>query len=143
MPVRGIRVLKDDVLPVRAVDPFLADSASSEPTGSAARRTDDAPVLLTMAGYHGTIAATRCLGAHGIDVTIADPRLVAAARWSRFARRSVFCPPAQDADRFVSWLLEFGARSPGHVLYPTSDDLAWLCALHRDELAKNFRLYQP
>jgi predicted ATP-grasp superfamily ATP-dependent carboligase len=96
-----------------------------------------------MAGYHGTIAATRCLGANGIDVTIADPRFVAAARWSRFARRSVFCPPMQDADRFVGWLLDFGARSPGHVLYPTSDDLAWLCALHRDELSRNFHLYQP
>jgi D-aspartate ligase len=103
----------------------------------------DAPVLLTMAGYHGTIAATRCLGANGIDVTIADPRLFAAARWSRFARRRAFCPPAQDADRLIGWLLEFGARTPGHVLYPTSDDLAWLYALHRDELAKNFRMYQP
>jgi D-aspartate ligase len=133
----------DDALPARAVDRLLAYAGSSGSAGGAVALTADAPVLLTMAGYHGTIAATRCLGANGIDVTIADPRLFAAARWSRFARRGAFCPPAQDADRFVNWLLEFGARSPGHVLYPTSDDLAWLCALHRDELSKNFRLYQP
>jgi D-aspartate ligase len=29
------------------------------------------------------------------------------------------------------------------VLYPTSDDLVWLYAVHRDELARNFKLYQP
>src|SRR5205823_3861137 len=31
----------------------------------------------------------------------------------------------------------------GHVLYPTSDDVAWLYAWHRDELAKNFILRHP
>jgi len=102
-----------------------------------------APFLLTMAKYHGTLAATRSLGASGVPVTIADPDLLAPARWSRFASRSVFCPPVQEPDRFVAWLLDFGTRSPGHVLYPTSDDVAWLYAVHRDALASRFHLYQP
>ena len=29
------------------------------------------------------------------------------------------------------------------MLYPTSDELAWLFALHRDELAASFYLYSP
>jgi predicted ATP-grasp superfamily ATP-dependent carboligase len=39
--------------------------------------------------------------------------------------------------------LEFGAREPGCVLYPTSDDLAWLLAANAVELGHSFRLYQP
>jgi predicted ATP-grasp superfamily ATP-dependent carboligase len=46
-------------------------------------------------------------------------------------------------DPFFDWLLEFGKKSPGAVLYPTSDDLAWLFALRRQELESTFRLYQP
>jgi len=102
-----------------------------------------APALLTMASYSGTLAAARCLGAHGVPVTVADPDLLAMARWSRHATRRVFCPPVQRADRFLPWLLEFGRRFPGHVLYPTSDDTAWLYALHAGELGGSFRLYQP
>jgi D-aspartate ligase len=29
------------------------------------------------------------------------------------------------------------------VLYPTSDDLVWLYAVHGAELSRNFKLYQP
>lgn len=96
-----------------------------------------------MAGYHGTLAAARNLGAAGIPIAVADAEVFAPARWSRFVRESLYCPPVQDADRFVAWLLEFGACSPGYVLYPTSDDMAWLLSLHRGEMARHFRLYQP
>lgn len=96
-----------------------------------------------MAAYHGTLAAARCLGSAGITVAVAAPERFAPARWSRYARATFPCPEVQDADRFLPWLLEFGARSPGYVLYPTSDDLAWLISLHREELARHFLLYQP
>ena len=102
-----------------------------------------APFLLTMGAYHGTLAATRCLGANAIPVVIADPALFAPARWSRFATGRLFCPPVRQKERFVRWLLDFGRRHPGHVLYPTSDDVAWIFALHRAELATDFHLYQP
>jgi D-aspartate ligase len=46
-------------------------------------------------------------------------------------------------DRFLAWLLAFGARRPGNVLYPTSDDLAWLFAEHEAELRPHFRMLTP
>ena len=130
-----------DPTPVAASDPRGVEGrlpAVNVSLAGAAR-----PALLTMASYHGTLAAARCLGEAGIPVTIADTQMFAPARWSRFATRRTFCPSVQDAERFVSWLLEFGERHPGHVLYPTGDDVAWLYALHHAELAKQFHLYQP
>jgi D-aspartate ligase len=44
---------------------------------------------------------------------------------------------------FLDWLLRFGAEHPGHFLYPTSDEVAWLAASHRDELSRYYRLYSP
>ncbi len=101
------------------------------------------PVLLTVASYYGTLAAARCLGRAGIPVTMADPRLMAPARWSRFVTRRERCPAVEEPERFIEWLLDFGKRSPGHVLYPASDDEAWVISRHRDALAENFRLFQP
>ncbi len=96
-----------------------------------------------MPSYHGTLAAMRCLGAAGIPVTVAEGNPLVPALWSRFAARRVRCPDPANPSRFMRWLLEFGAREPGHVLYPTSDDLAWLYSMHRDELAKRFVLRHP
>jgi predicted ATP-grasp superfamily ATP-dependent carboligase len=104
---------------------------------------DDCPVLLTMAAYHGTLAAARCLGASGIPVTVADNGFFALAHWSRFATRRHICPRLEEPERYVSWLLEFGRRFPGHVLYPTGDDVAWLFSRYRSDLGAHFRLYQP
>jgi len=101
------------------------------------------PILLTMADYYGTLAAARSLGRLGIPITMAESKLLAPARWSRYVTRRVECPDVGDSDAFLEWLLRFGEKNPGHVLYPTSDDMAWLFALHRDELSPHFRMYQP
>lgn len=101
------------------------------------------PVLLTMAGYGGTLAAARCLGRAGIDVTVASDGAGQPASWSRWTRRSVRCPDYRDSQRFIDWLLDFGSREPRHVLYPTCDDLAFLFARHAVELGERFLLYQP
>ena len=74
-----------------------------------------------MAAYHGTLAAVRCLGAEGIRVTVAESSRFVPAVWSRFVARRVHCPGLEQSSRFVEWLLDFGAREPGYVLYPTSD----------------------
>src|SRR5262245_28473541 len=104
---------------------------------------EECPVLLTMAAYHGTLAAARCLGRRGIPITVADQDYFAPALWSRFATRRRICPSPEEPERYVSWLLDFGRRFPGHVLYPTGDDVAWLFARHRSDLGAYFRLYQP
>src|SRR5581483_5333499 len=102
------------------------------------------PALLMVADYHGTLAAVRSLGRAGIPVTVADWRRLVPARWSRYAVRTVTTPPLDSGGTaFVDWLLDFGAKSPGHVLLATTDDLAWLFARHRNELARNFRLDSP
>lgn len=102
-----------------------------------------APALLCDATWYGTLAAARDLGSRGVPVTLASDALIAPARWSRHVSRTVRCPPTRQAERLLAWLLEFGEREPGHVLYPTSDDLALIVAAHREALAPRFRLFAP
>ena len=101
--------------------------------------------LLTMPMYDGTLAAARCLGQRGIPVTLAGDRmeLSAPARWSKYVTRWENSPSALKPTEFIDWLLAFGRKNPRHVLYPTSDDLAWLFAEHASELRAYFYLYQP
>jgi hypothetical protein len=101
------------------------------------------PALLTMPGYGGTLAAVRCLGRAGIPVTVASDTPGQPAAWSRWTTRRVRCPRPSDPQRFMEWLLRFGERAPGHVLYPTSDDLAYLFARHAAEIQRSFLVYQP
>ena len=101
------------------------------------------PALLTMPGYGGTLAAVRCLGRAGIPVTVASDTPGQPAAWSRWTTRRVRCPPPSEPERFMDWLLRFGEREPGHVLYPTSDDLAYLFARRTVEIGKSFLVYQP
>src|SRR5438132_1400690 len=101
------------------------------------------PALLSDATWYGTLAAARDLGSRGVPITLASDAFFAPARWSRFAKRTVSCPPTRDTDLYFEWLRAFGKRRPGHVLYPTSDDAAWLVASHRESLASDFRLFAP
>jgi D-aspartate ligase len=84
-----------------------------------------------MAGHAGTLAAARCFGNAGIRVTVASDSALRPAAWSRHANRTVRCPRASDPVKFLEWLLEFGKANPGHFLYPTCDDFAYLFARHR------------
>lgn len=120
--------------------PAFEASSERRPMSHLGRRT---PILLTMPSYGGTLAAVRCLGRLGVPVVVAGDELLASSRWSRHTTRYVRCPPASEPDRLVAWLIEFGRRQPGHVLYPTSDDLAWLFAAHAAELEQHFFTYQP
>src|SRR5262245_62038300 len=99
--------------------------------------------LLADASWYGTLAAARDLGARGVAVTLASDSWIAPARWSRHIARTVSCPSSKDAARFLAWLLRFGAEQPGHILYPTGDDVAWLVAAHSEALSRSFRLYAP
>ena len=105
--------------------------------------TDRPGFVLTMARYYGTLAAARCLGRAGVPLIVADDRWFAPALWSRHVVQREHCPPARDLDGLVDWLLAWGVRSPGHVLYATSDDLAWIFAERAAELRRDFRLLSP
>ncbi|MFT3731448.1 MAG: hypothetical protein QM780_08490 [Hyphomicrobium sp.] len=99
--------------------------------------------LLANADWLGTLAAVRSLGARGVSVAVAGQRFLSIARWSRYASESVYCPTLGKAEPFLEWLLSFGAEHPGSVLYPTSDEIAWLVACHATELARYYKLYTP
>ncbi len=105
--------------------------------------TTPAGFLLTMPDYDGTLAAARCLGSRGVPAYVAMSRLIAPAAWSRHVRARFACPPPRPVGSLFEWLLRFGKRHPGHVLYATSDDLAWLFAAHDSELSRYYRLYTP
>lgn len=98
------------------------------------------PVLLTVGQFYGTLAAVRCLGRAGVPVTLAESHTLAPARWSRYATKRIPCPDSLDAEAFLAWLFDVGEAMPGHVLLPTSDDVAWLIAENQGELARRFRL---
>ncbi|HQR29029.1 MAG TPA: carbamoyl-phosphate synthase [Anaeromyxobacteraceae bacterium] len=103
-----------------------------------------APVLLTMADYYGTLAAVRSLGRAGIGVSVAESRLLVPARWSRHVRQVHACPDPEAApSAFAAWLVDLGRRSPGQVLLPTSDGIAWILAVHREALAPHFVVDSP
>lgn len=100
-------------------------------------------VLLTNPDYCGTLAAARCLGRAGYDVWMAGDSPRAPAMHSRYVTRKLSSPPLSEPSAWIDWLEAVGRASPGAVLYPTSDDLAWLQALHAERLAKYFKLWAP
>jgi len=104
---------------------------------------DRPPFVLTMGGYLGTLAAVRCLGHAGLPVVVVDETTFAPALWSRYVVRRHRSPPVRPLTPFVDWLVELGSRTAGHVLYATSDDLAWAFAERSDELRRHYRLLSP
>ncbi len=74
---------------------------------------------------------------------MAQPGRIAPASWSRHVAHRVRCPPPSPPGPFVEWLIEFGRSHPGHLYYPTSDDLAWITAAHAEALAPHLLLLAP
>jgi D-aspartate ligase len=100
-------------------------------------------VLLLGADYYGTLAAARCYGRHGIDVTMADENPSATGLYSRFVKEKLTHPPLSETTRLLAWLVEYGKSHPGTVLYPPTDHLAWLFADKIDVLREAFTTYTP
>lgn len=131
---------------IASVVVWFADAAGELfgllPLSEAAEAAAFPPVLLTTAGYYGTLAAVRSLGRAGIAVTVADVDRFAVSKWSRYATRRVRCPDVREpGNRFIEWLLSFGKSSTEkHVLLPTCDDTAWLYGRHHEELSKVFHV---
>ena len=110
---------------------------------SSTDRTASPPALLFLGHYYGTLATARCLGERGVKVVLADTRRWQRAAGSRHVDERVVCPPVTDVDGFVAWLTAFGQEHPGHVLFPASDELAWVFAVHADLLDRSFVRYGP
>jgi D-aspartate ligase len=100
-------------------------------------------VLLLDADSYGTLAAARCYGRSGIEVTMADEHRGARARFSRYVGARLVHPPVRSPAALVDWLVQWGEQHPGTLLYPTNDHLAWLLAVERDRLGDAFTMFSP
>lgn len=100
-------------------------------------------ILLTMGSYYGTLAAARSLGRAGVPVVLADADPIAPTRFSRYVQEVIKPPKLSDMDAYGQWLVNYGEKRPGLVLYPTSDDLVWIIAKYQKDLKKNYLIYQP
>lgn len=117
-----------------------------QPADVATPMSDDSgprPVLLTLAKHFQTLAAARHLGGLGIPVTMADSTQFWPAMWSESVTRRETAPRVHDTEEYLAWLLEFGSKNPGYVLYPTTDETAWLFSRYQDQLSKYYRMYSP
>jgi predicted ATP-grasp superfamily ATP-dependent carboligase len=126
------------------VEPGFSDGSELRPELNGVTVARGAPgVVLTAATALGTLAAVRCLGEHGVPVVVLDSRRFAAASWSRHVVHRELVPQVRPIAPFLSALIAFGARNPGHVLLATSDDLAWAIAQHEGILRESFRVVTP
>ncbi len=100
-------------------------------------------IFLTMGDYGGTLAAMRSSGRTGTPVLLGEWRKWTTAGFSRFLTKRLSCPPLQQWENYIDWLVKLGESNPGLFLYPTSDDTAWLYAAHSKRLEANFHLWQP
>ena len=98
---------------------------------------------LVMGGAHGSLGVVRSLGRRGVPVwvLVGDHPI---ARFSRFARKSFAWPGPADPGA-LDYLLSLAQRHNllGWVLFPGGDAEARFIALHRDALAKVFRVITP
>jgi D-aspartate ligase len=99
--------------------------------------------LLLGANFYGTLAATRALSRAGLEIAIADETRRARALHSRHVDRKLVHPPLSSPGAVIDWLVEWGTRNPGALLYPSNDHLAWLYAVERDRLSKEFAMLSP
>lgn len=101
------------------------------------------PALLTEPGNCGTLAAARDLGRRGISIWTLSTDNGTPTAASRYVSRHLRYARATRPEQHLNMLLEIGKANPGMVLYPTSDDFAWLQSTHLDELRPYFRMYSP
>lgn len=101
------------------------------------------PVLLTEPGNCGTLAAARDLGQRGIRVWTMSADAGTPSAKSRFVDRHIRTAAATTPEQHLEALINLGKCDPGMVLYPTSDDFAWLQSTYLEQLKPHFRMYSP
>jgi D-aspartate ligase len=100
-------------------------------------------MLLCNASYFGTLAAVRSLGRAGVPIVAADPSVLAPACHSRYVTQRLRCPPFEETETCVEWLVRLGQPGQRRAIYATSDNVSFALALHRDALDSSFAFYQP
>jgi len=121
---------------------LFAEHASSV-KGSLVEAKKCTGVLLTHGDYLGTLAAARAFDRLNVPCFLADDQALSVTAFSRCIKKRMPMPSAGDWDSFVAKLIDYGKQSPHRLLYPTSDDTAWLLARYQHELKPYFHLYSP
>jgi predicted ATP-grasp superfamily ATP-dependent carboligase len=135
----------EDIRPMlHAAFPSLYRPPSND-LAPAAPRIDyqQVPALLTDPSSCGTLAAARYLGKRGVPVWTTASDNGAPTAHSRYVTQHLRCAKTSEAAGQIAWLTEFGRHHPGTVLYPTSDDSAWMVSANLLELERYFRTYSP
>ena len=102
-----------------------------------------APIMMTMGDYFGTLAVVRSYGKHNQPTLLADPNTATLTHRSRYLSKALQSPPVENFEAFFTWLMDYGQQHPGAFLYPSSDDMTWLIARYREQLGKYYKLYSP
>jgi predicted ATP-grasp superfamily ATP-dependent carboligase len=114
------------------------------PAGRTARLRRAGVGAVVLGGDYQGLAIARSLGRHGVPIcVIDDERSIATV--SRFTTHRLRVPDLRSAEASLE-ALETGRRRfglDGWVLYPTRDETVACLALHRDELARHFRVPTP
>lgn len=101
------------------------------------------PGALVLGSDYKALGVVRSLGRHGIRVwVVRDDHSLAT--WSRYTRRSLEWPAADEATR-VDYLLELGRRYAldGWAIYPTDDEGAALLARNRETVGQRYVITVP
>ncbi len=99
---------------------------------------------VVVGGDHPGLAIARSLGRRGIPVVVIDDQY-SISRFSRYVTRFERVPDLKDQQAAVDSVLEVGQRFglKDWVLFPTRDENVAAFSIHRDRLAKLFRVTTP
>jgi D-aspartate ligase len=102
------------------------------------------PGALIIGGNLNGLTIARSLGRRGVPVWVVSPPNVRLASFSRYTRRTLPWPAADDETQ-VEYLLEIAARNnlDQWVLFPTSDESAALLSRFHSRLSRRFRVSAP
>ena len=79
-------------------------------------------VLVTDAGFKNSLSAIRNLAMHGVEVIAAAPSKLSQGFFSRFCTVRAICPPPEDDQAFLDWLLSTIRAQQIDVVLPIGDE---------------------
>lgn len=102
------------------------------------------PGAVIIGGSFHSLGAARNLAKHGVSVCVLNNG-ICVSQFSRYVRRFLKCPSADDDARFVEFLLRIAAEScmDGWVLFPSTDDFVRIVAQHRSCLSEHYLVALP
>lgn len=107
-------------------------------------RDRDTPGAVILGGSFHSLGAARSLAKHGVPVCIVDNG-ACVSRFSRSVSSFINCPPADDEEEYVQFLLSAAVdrNMAGWVLFPSTDETVRTLAQQRDRLAERYRVTTP